>query len=234
MTDEDIFREVEEDLRREQLKAYWDKFGVYIIGVAVIIIVAVAGYKGWGAWKQDRANSAGSDYSSAQELAQDGKKDEAASAFAKLVDEGPRGYRTLSRFQLASTHVQKGKIDDAVKLFDELGKSSDVDQVLKGFAKIQAALLRVEKADYDEMKSRLSGMAVTGNYWRHSARELLGLSAYKSKKYTEAIGYYDTITKDSDAPQELRKRATMMISLIDSAMVADKKAEPKSEKKEEK
>ncbi len=43
----DIFREVDEDLRREQFKRLWDRFGTYVIGLAVLIVVVTAGYRGW-------------------------------------------------------------------------------------------------------------------------------------------------------------------------------------------
>ena len=47
----DIFREVDEDLRREQYKRLWDRFGGYVIGLAVLIVVAVGGYKAWEWWE---------------------------------------------------------------------------------------------------------------------------------------------------------------------------------------
>ncbi|MGH1352138.1 MAG: tetratricopeptide repeat protein [Methyloligellaceae bacterium] len=222
MTDEDIFREVEEDLRREQLKLYWDKFGVYFLSVAAFIIIAVAGYKGYGAWSAQRAIDAGGEYESARSLSIQEKKDAAALAFENLVKNGPSGYKILASLQLAAAKAAKGDSKEAVKLYDKLAADSKLDPILRGFAKVQAALLRVDEADHSEMKKRLSSLNITGNYWRHSARELLGLSARKATRYKEALGYFDTIIKDSTAPSDLKNRATMMISLIKAAQ---KKAE---------
>ncbi len=222
MTDEDIFREVEEDLRREQLKLYWDKFGVYFIACAAFIVIAVAGYKGYGSWSAQRAADAGGEYESARTLAVQQKTADSASAFENLVKSGPSGYKTLASLQLASAHAMKGKSKEAVQLYDTLAKDSKLDPILRGFAKIQAAMLRVDDADHAEMKKRLGNLTITGNYWRHSAREILGLSARKATKYKEALGYFDTIIKDNAAPRELKNRATMMIALIKAAQ---KKAE---------
>ena len=229
MTDEDIFRQVQEDLRREQLKAYWDKFGVFIIGGAMAIIIAVAGYKGWNAWSDRQAGTAGAQFVEAQTLIDEGKTDAAGKAFEKLIKEAPHGYRTLSTFQLASTKVVNGKNEEAVKLYDDLAKNGGLDPVLKGFAQIQAAMLIVDKADLSEVKKRLGGMTVSNNYWRHSARELLGLAAFNATKLSEAKGYYDAIIKDNEAPRDLKARAEMMLSLINAKQEPDK-AKPKAGK----
>ncbi len=233
MTDEDIFREVEEDLRREQLKAYWDKFGTYVIATAVAIVVAVAGYKGWTSWVERQAADAGTQFVHAQKLVDDGKTDEAGQAFARLINEAPNGYRILSKFQLASTKVSQGKVDEAVNIYDQLAKSGDLDPVLEGFAKIQAAMLVVDNAKQSDIINRLSQMTATNNYWRHSAREILGLSAYKAENYEEARGYYDAIISDEKVPFQLKSRAEMMLKLLNSKLkVSQTTQKPENLKKD--
>src|SRR5688572_23023181 len=55
----DVFKEVDEDLRREQLKSIWDRFGIYIIGAAVLIVVATGGYRLWEYWQDRKAEQEG-------------------------------------------------------------------------------------------------------------------------------------------------------------------------------
>ena len=100
-----------------------------------------------------------------------------------MAEKGPAGYRVLSRFQLAAAEAQAGDTDKAVALYDALATDADTDDILKGLATIQAATLRLDTADYAEMERRLKGLIEQGSPWSYSARELLGLSAYRLEQY---------------------------------------------------
>lgn len=217
MSDESIFREVDEELRREQLKVYWNKYGLYVVSVAVVIVASVAGYKGYEYWSARQAATAGENYSRAQTLADEGKRDEAANLFRELADNGPKGYRVLSRLRLASSAAAAGQTAKAVEIFDALVAEAGADDVFQGFARIQAAMLRLDEADYSEMQKRLGAMTVADNSWRHSARELLGLSAYNAGKMEDAEKQYNQVLTDQTAPPNLRRRAEMMLALIVAA-----------------
>lgn len=214
MSDEGIFREVDEELRRQQLKEYWNKYGLYIIAVAIAIVVSVAGYKGWQFWSARQAAEAGSNYSKAQTLADEGKSDAAAKLYSELAENGPKGYRVLSRLRLAASEAAAGQTDNAVKILDALVANSNSDDVFQGFARIQAAMMRLDEAGYDEMVKRLGAMTAANNSWRHSARELLGLSAYKAGRTEDAEKLYNEVIADREAPRNLRRRVEMMLALI--------------------
>src|ERR1700682_3335083 len=84
----DIFNEVDEEVRREQLKKLWDRYGNYIVALAFLVVAAVAAggaWRGYKYWEPRRAAEAGAAYDAAARLAEEGKHDEAESAFAKLV-----------------------------------------------------------------------------------------------------------------------------------------------------
>lgn len=131
-----------------------------------------------------------------------------------MAEKGPAGYRVLARFQLAAAEAQAGNIDKAVSLYDALATDSGTDNILKGLATIQAATLRLDTADYAEMERRLKGLIEQGSPWRYSARELLGLSAYRLNKMPDAEKQFSTLVADQGTPQNLRERADMMLALI--------------------
>jgi hypothetical protein len=124
------------------------------------------------------------------------------------------GYRVLSRFQLAAAEAQAGDADKAVALYDALANDAETDTILKGLATIQAATLRLDTADYVEMERRLEGLIDQGSPWRYSARELLGLSAYRQNNIPGAEKQFSELVADQAAPQNLRERADMMLALI--------------------
>ncbi len=214
MSDDSLFREVNEAVRQDQLKSLWDKYGLWIVAGAVLIIAGVSGYKFWVYWTAEQAKAAGARFVGGITHIEDGKNSEAVDVFKSLAEDGPRGYRTLSRFQLASLYAKGDKRAEAVKIYDELASQTGVGTVQKNFARIQAATLRLDEAPFEEMRKRLDDLAVTGNTWRHSARELLGLSAYRSGNTSVAERYFNTILSDQQSPVNMRRRAEMMLSLL--------------------
>lgn len=214
MSDDSLFREVDEAIRQDQLSRLWDKYGVWIVTGAVLIIAGVSGYKFWVYWSSEQAREAGARFVGGITHIEDGKTSEAIDVFKSLAEQGPSGYRTLSMFQLAALYARDGKRAEAVKIYDELGNRTGIDEVQQNFAKIQAATLRLDDAPFEEMRTRLDKLAVTGNDWRHSARELLGLSAYRSRNFSAAERYFSTILSDQQSPANMRQRSEMMLSLL--------------------
>jgi hypothetical protein len=213
-----FFREVEEAVRQDRYKKLWDRYGVYALGAAGLLVVGVAGYQGWNFWQQKQAQQAGADFTKALSMAEEGGDTaEVAKAVEKLnalAEKGPAGYRILARFQLAAAHAKAGEIDSAVADYDALAKDSSVDPILRDRAALEAAALRLDKADYAEMEGRLKGLIDSNSAWRFSARELLGLSAYRLKDMREAERQFSALVGDQGTPPNLRERADMMLALI--------------------
>lgn len=214
MSDTNFIREVEEEVRREKLKKIWDTYGVYILLGAFSIVAIVAGTKFWEYWKTSQAESAGSRFVNAELLATEGKEDGARAEFERLVEEGPGGYPMLAKLKLAAGALANDKPDEALKIYDEIAKTSGGDALLNGFARISAGMLRVDEADFAEIKDRVGALATANSHWRHSARELLALSSYRAKDFDTAKTYYDELLADQNTPQNLRQRAEMMLSIM--------------------
>ena len=215
MSDSDaVFREVEEELRREQMHKLWQRYGTLVLGAALLIVASVAGFKGYDYWRTEKAAAAGARFEGAVAMLRDAKGAGADQVFKALIAEGPAGYRTLSRFRQAAETVKAGKFAEAAALYDGLAADGEVDSVLQSFARIEAASLEVDRADFTAMQNRLNALNVDTGPWRHSARELLGLSAFRAGKIEEAQKRFTEILSDTESPTGLRRRADMMMALI--------------------
>jgi hypothetical protein len=214
MSNRDFFREVDEAVRQDRYKELWDKYGVFALVAAALIVAGVAGFKVWFFWQERKAQQAGTEFSQAVVQLDSGDAAKARDALNSLAEIGPAGYRVLSRFQLAAAEAQAGNTDKAVALYDALATDSSTDDILKGLATIQAATLRLDTADYAEMERRLKGLIEQGSPWRYSARELLGLSAYRLNNISSAEKQFSALIADQGTPQNLRERADMMLALI--------------------
>jgi len=214
MSDRDFFREVDDAVRQDRYKELWDKYGVYALAAAALVVVGVAGFKLWSYWQEQRAQQAGTEFSQAVTKLDNGDAAKARDVFNSLADKGPTGYQILSRFQLAAAEAQAGNTDKAVALYDALATDAETDTILKGLATIQAATLRLDTADYAELERRVKSLVDQGSPWRYSARELLGLSAYRQNNIPAAEKQFSELVADQATPQNLRERANMMLSLI--------------------
>ena len=210
----DIFREVDEDIRREQVKRLWDRFGSYVLGAAVLIVVATAGYRGWEYWQARQAAATGDRFIAALQLANEGKHDEASKAFQSVIDTGSGGYPVLARFRNAGEKAAAGDKTAAVAEFDAIAADRSASAEEKNMGRLRAALLLVDTASEAELQSRIGDLAAVGNPWRHSAREILGLAAWRAGDYAAARKYFDDINSDQDSADDLRQRAQLMLALI--------------------
>lgn len=209
----DIFHEVDEEVRRERLKKLWDRYSVYVIALAVLIIAGMAGWRGYEYWVAKRAAAAGAEFEAAIALSDQGKQAEADAAFAKIAADAPVGYRVLARMRGASALAQS-KPADAVKAFDELSADPSIGVVWQDLAAVRAGLLLVDTASLADMRRRLDPVAEPTRTFRHTARELLALSAWRNNDFSAARKYLDMIASDAESPIGIRARADVLSTLI--------------------
>jgi hypothetical protein len=215
-----LLREVEEELRREQMQKIWKRYNGVILGAALLIVLAVAGYK----WLETRriaaAERGGADFAAAENLSDDKKNNDAEKAFQAIAESGPAGYAALAKLHLAGAQVKEGKTADAVATYDSLAKQPGADDLLKSFAQLQAASLRMANADYAEIQNRLTPLIAEDAPYAKSARELLGIAAYKAKKLDEARKYLEPLLVDPNVSDAMQERVKIIMSGIASAEVA--------------
>ncbi|MDB5534581.1 MAG: hypothetical protein JWO28_2896 [Hyphomicrobiales bacterium] len=215
----DFIREVDEEYRRDQAAKFWVKYQNWVIGVAVLVVIATAGWRLWESQKLKAEQAAGAQFQAALQLDRDGKSKEAEDAFLDIAKSGPAGYQILARFRGAAEIAGRDP-KAAVQVYDALATDATVDPVLQSAARLRAAYLRVDDADQAEIKQRIEPLAAPTSPFRHSARELLGLAALKANDMQAAGRWLDMIVADPQAPQSLRDRATTLLGLVASGGVA--------------
>lgn len=209
----DIFHEVDEEVRREQLKKLWDRYSLYIVALAVLIVVGIGAWRGNEWWEAKKAGAAGAAFESALTLSEQGKHAEAEAAFAKIAAEAPSGYRALARLR-AAAELGQVKPADAVKAYDELAADVSLGATLQDMAVVRAAILLVDTAPLTDMRRRLDPLVEPGRTYRHSARELLALSAWRNHDFTAARRYIDMMATDAETPAGTRARVEVLSALI--------------------
>ena len=183
------------------------------------LILAVGGYKLLESRRIAAEQTAGAEFAAAENLSEQKKEDEAKKVFAKIAETGPTGYGAIAKLRVAGEQVKAGKIADAVATYDSLATQSGADELLKSFAQLQAASLRLPDADYAEIQNRLTPLAGDDAPYFKSARELLGIAAYRAKKYDEARKYLEPLLIDPNASEAMQNRVKVVMAGIASAEV---------------
>lgn len=214
MSDDSFIREVNEEYRKERARLLWERYGFLVIGVATAIVLGTAAFVGYRYWVESRANASGDAFLAALQLANEGKTDEAIAAFGKLEEEGYGAYPVLARMRAATVKADEGDFEGAIKEFDAVAADKGIATAIRDMARLRAALLLVDHGTYADVSSRVEPLTADTNELRHSAREALGLSAWKEGKAAEALALFDQIAADQAAPQNLRQRATLMAELM--------------------
>ncbi len=207
----DIFREVDEDVRSDQLTTLWSRYSIVVVALALAIVAGTAIFVYQRGQKQVRDEAAGARYQAAEALAAQNKPEDAAKAFDEIARTAPHGYQILARLRAAE---ETGLTDraGAVKQFDALAADTGVEPLLRDLARLRAGLLRVDEAGQAEMLQRF-GPLMNGPY-RHTAREYLGLAALKRGDYEAAGKWFDEIIVDPSAPVDLNQRVQAFLSLV--------------------
>jgi hypothetical protein len=209
----ELFDEVDEEVRREQLKRLWDRYSLHIIAAALLIIAAVGGWRGYEYLEAQKAAEAGAAFDAAVELSDQGKHAEAEAAFDKLAASAPLGYRVLARLRgAAEVAIRDPKA--GAKIYDDIAADRSVGTEQQDLARIRAAGLLLDTESYPNMVQRLEAATKPDSTFRHTARELLALSAWRANDTAAARQWLDLIANDGDTPSALRMRAEALQALL--------------------
>jgi hypothetical protein len=212
----ELFDEVDEEVRREQLKKLWDRYSIYIVAGALLIIAAVGGWRGYQYLEAQKAAEAGAAFDAAIELADQNKHAEAEAAFDKLATTAPSGYRILARLR-AAAEVAARDPKAGAKLYDDIAADRSAGTEQQDLARVRAAGLLLDTESYPDMLQRLEAATKPEATFRHTARELLALSAWHANDATAARQWLDMIANDGETPSAMRSRAEALQALLPPA-----------------
>lgn len=221
---DNLMREIQEEVRKEKLAKLWDKYGIFVIGLVAIFVAGIGAFQLYKGRQASLATEGGTLYSQAQDELVDGKTEEALKAFETIENGGHSGYSALAGLQLAGADLKAGKQAEAKKKFDVIANDASADPILRNFAILQSAALDIGKAGLPEIKNRLNTLAEDDNPWRHYAWELLGMAAYENGDVSEATTYFNRVLGAADAPPGVSARVKVLMGTIVSKTLA--KASP--------
>ena len=209
----DIFREIDEELRRDNFAKLWKQYGKYIIAVALVAVVATGAGVAWRQYQASQRAAEGERASVAIDLMRQGKIKEAGETFASLArNSAPRA--VLARLEEASLAAKAGDAARAEAGYEAIAADASVDNGLRDLATLLAAQDGLAASDPKRLIERLGPIASGTGPWRPSALELTALAQLKSGDKAAARATYQRLADDLAAPQGMRARATEMVAAL--------------------
>jgi hypothetical protein len=212
----DIFREVEEDVRRERLEKFWKRYSKLVIAAVVLLLAAVGGWQYWRHQQaQEKVRNADA-FAAAQRISDPAN---AAKAFGEIATSAKGGYALLAKMAQAASFYASGQLKSAVDLYKEIGSSDKGD--IGNAARLRAAWIIAATAPRSELDELLAPLNTADNAWQPMAREILAFSDYRAAKIRQSADGYRALSEDAKAPQALRERARAMVAFLDNGAGGD-------------
>lgn len=210
----DIFREVDEELQQERAATLWNRYGGWVIAVAVGIVLAVAGNVLWRDYQAGQQAEQAAAYAKAADLLQQSKPREAASAFAALAQSGDAGYAAIARLSEAAALVEAGDVAVGVDVYKAVAADTSVPAPYGDLAQLHAVRLRIGSDDAATLRADLAPLLVAGNPWYPLAREAEAAIALSAGEKDAAIEILKGLADDAGTPGGLRQRASELLRAV--------------------
>jgi len=211
----DIFREIEEELRRDNLRKVWSRYGRYVIAAAVFVLVVAGAIVAWRDHQLSERRAQSTRYASALALAHEGKEADAVKVFAAIAQEGG-GYAVLASFEEAAELAKSGDRKAAIAIYDRIAAASELDSSFRELAVLLSVMQSLPESDPNSTIERLASLTASGNSWRPTALELTAIARFRSGDKSGALDLYKSLADDPTAPQGLRARAAEMAAALGS------------------
>ena len=210
----DIFREIEEDLRRDRAERLWKKYGSYVVGGALGFVLTVAAYIGWQKYAEGQRLADGERFAAALQQVRPGAEAGAADALSLVAQESGAGYAVLARLREAALRAEAGEAAGAIAVYDALAADDGVDPLFRELALLLSVMRQMDGGDAATLIDRLAPLTAADNPWRHSALEISGVLAFRSGDRGRAREVFTRLSDDATTPQGLRARATEMLAIL--------------------
>lgn len=219
-TQEALFREVDEDLRHEQMTRLWKAYGSWLIAAAILVVAIVAGYQGWQVWQREARVSEARAFEQAIAGAGD-QPLQAAEALAAMAAGADTGYASVARLDRVSLLLREGRRAEAIEALQALAGDGAADPVMRDLARVLWGLTALEDGtDAAAVTSIVAPLAAPGNAFQASAMEVQALAALRGGDEAEARRLFRDLSDLPTAPVGVQDRAAEMLAALGGAPAA--------------
>ena len=207
-------REVDEAVRQDEMASLFKRYGVPAAAAIVLGLAGLGGYLWWEHSQKIAVAQRGEEFTMALDKVEAGNLDAGDKALQPLAEKGGSGSSAAARLMRGGIALEKGRRDEAVKLFGQVAADADAPQAFRDLATVRQVAAAFDTMPADQIVTKLKPLAVPGNPWFGSAGELLGMAYMKQGKPELAGPLFAAISRDKDAPETLRRRTRQLAGML--------------------
>lgn len=211
---EAFLREVEEDLRRDQLANLWRRYGRWLLIAIGAFLIALAAFLYWLEQRQEKISQQSDRLVRAVQLLNEGDTAKALPELQALAGEGTDGIKALARLAEASQFVRANETDKAIRAYEAIAADKSLAEPFRQLAGFRAVQLQYDALTPEQTIEKLKPLAQDGTPWFGPAGELLAVAYLDSGQPQLARALFEAIAGNEEVAPSLRARATQMISML--------------------
>lgn len=209
-TADSFVREVDEKLREDQAKEFFQKNGKWIGGLLALILLVAGGYFVWEGRQQKQASEDSEAISAALERIGNGNPKAASDDLAKLQDSSIDTTRAAALLSRAAIALQQNDRKTAVELYKKVADDSGLPQAYRDLATIRAVATEFDALKPDEIIARLKPLAEPGQAFYGTAGELTAMALLNKGDKAGAAQLFARLAADRDVPETIRSRSVQV------------------------
>jgi hypothetical protein len=225
-TSETFFREVDENLRRDQAGDFLKRYGAWLIGAAVLVLAITGGLIYWRGHQVEVAATNSEKMNAAMGDIGAGKLDAATPVLTDITNNGNDAGRASALLTQAAVAVQKGDRKAAAAFYAQVANDSGLPDAWRNTGLVRGTAIAFDDLKPEDVVNRLQPLAVPGNPWFGSAGELTGMAMIKQNRRAEAGRLFASIAADKSVPESLRSRAEQIAGTLGAAPAAPVSVKP--------
>lgn len=210
----DIFKEVEEDLRRDKAADWWKRYSLFIYIAAAVVVLGTAGYQGWRAYDEKLRGEQSDSYATALALIAEGNEADGRRALGALSDPTAGGYALLSALTEARLAAEAGDMATAERIWARLSAEGSALPAISALGDLYAVMRDMDGGEPAVLRGRLEPLAAADAPYRFTALELLAALALRENDPETARQHLNQIVDDPSAPSSSRTRAAELLATL--------------------
>jgi hypothetical protein len=212
--DETFAREVDENLRRDQMQDFAKKYGTWI-AVGVILFLAAVG--GWIYWKQHQRDVVQKQSEELSKIFADIGAGQAGSVSKRLdaLEQADNDIvRASATLTSAAVALETNDRKTATAKYKSLAGDDSLPEAYQNLGLLRATALEFDTIKPEEVISRLEPLAKPGEPWFGTAGEMTAMAYLKLGKKDQAGKLFAAIAADKGVPDTLRSRAVQIAGTL--------------------
>lgn len=211
MSQDNIFREIDEELRSDRMRSLWRRYAPFVIGAAIAIVALVAVNEGWAWYSNSQSARSSEQLYTALDAADRGDLEAARTALDVVAAEGSGAYPVLAEFRRAALLADEGDTSGAIAAYDALANSQSNPR-LRELSMLLAANILVDTGTLSDVEARIGTLTTEDSPLRRAANELLGLAQYKAGDFAAAQASFEAVVNDPLVQSASRNRVAYYLA----------------------